>query len=132
MARFSHSGGIELEGTSAGLRRLAAILRRVEDSIDCQLTVPADRQARPYDGFLAKLRLDVTSGPMRICRDTQALRLEGSPDSFVALAHYLEFLVSSAPGPEAIQGQQLHVHVDYYEGHPFLSDEAEPLTIVLH
>ena len=131
VARFEFGGGIELEGTAATLLRLAAMLRRVDDGTVCQLTVPADREARPYDGFLVQLRLEAATGRVRIYRDAKTLRIEGSPEGLETLAQNVEFLVSSATGPEAIQEKHRHVHAEYYEEHPFLSQDAEPLTIVL-
>lgn len=131
VARFEVGGGIELEGPAAGLLRLAALLRRGDEGTACQLAVPADREALPYDGFLAKLRLEATAGRVRIYRDAETLRIEGFPEGLEALSQNVEFLVSSAVGPDAIEQEGRHVHVEYYENHPFLSQEAEPLTILL-
>lgn len=131
VARFERSGGIELEGSAAGLLRLAALLRRGDDGMVYQLTVPADREAGPYDGFLAQLRLKTTAEPVRIYRDAETLQIEGSSAGLETLSQNIEFLVSSAAGPDAIEEGHRHVHIEYYEGHPFLAQETEPLTIVL-
>ena len=131
VARFEREGGIELEGTAEALGRLATLLRRGGADGAHSLTIPTDRAAAPYDGFIAQLRLETTSGRVRIHRDGDTLRIEGSAEALVTLAQNVAFLVSQGGATGSVCDEHRHVHVEYYDNHPFLSQEAEPLTIVL-
>jgi hypothetical protein len=131
VARFELEGGVELEGTAEALARLAASLRQVDSCTTHSLTIPGDQDAAPYDGFLSQLCLESIPGPLRIHRDGGTLRLRGSAQALATLAQNIEFLVAPSGGAGRVHGDHQHVHVEYYDDHPFLAKEAEPLTIVL-
>lgn len=131
VARHEHAGGIEMEGQSEALLRLAALLAEGDATTTDAFTIPCDRVAAPFDGFLTRLRLRAVRGPVRIRRDGETLCIEGSAEALGILAQNVEFLASSVVGPGDARDQDQHIHLEYYAHHPFLAPEAEPLTVVL-
>ncbi len=66
-----------------------------------------------------------------IKRQGETLLMEGSPEALAILAQNIEFLAASQREEGDAQGRDEHTHIEYYDNHPFLSSEAEPLTVCL-
>ena len=129
VARFSRSGGLELDAVAQALLRFAKILKQLDQRTDCELLVPADRTAHPYDGFLARLRLEKGEGGVQVYRDDETLRIKGPYSGLEVLASNVEFLVSSTSRPNPHPYASHHIHEEYYDDHPYLAEDAEPLVI---
>jgi hypothetical protein len=129
VARFDSEGGIEIEGVAAELRRLSDLLLRGTSESSYSLTVPKPELAAPYDGFLSSMSVMRRGRKARVCRQGDSIRVEGSHEALATLSQNIAFLVEQ--GAEDRSAVQPHVHVEFYEGHPFLESDSEPLTVSL-
>jgi len=127
VCRYSNRGELELEGDSSGLLAICRILRPTEIGT---LKISLDKaDYRPYDGLLDNLLVISARGqPVKIFRESYSLRIVGDAYTLDLLAQNIEFLLSH---PRDADGTGSHLHVEYYEGHPWLDSSSEPLVVSL-
>ena len=131
VARFSSDQGVDIEGRTEEFLRFAQILRGVDRRTDFELVVPADQTADPYAGFFSRLRLEHEEGRVRIYRDGETLRIKGSSSGLEELALFAMSLAPPASGHNPLARPGDHIHVEYYDGHEFLSQDSEPVVLTL-
>jgi len=129
VARYDRQGGIEIEGTPDELRRFSRLLVSADLEIVFCLTIPQTGDAAPYDGFLMSIRVSRRSQRVRIARRGDSINVEGSKAALESFAKSIMFLVDKADDGDI--AEPLHIHVEYYDGHPYLESDSEPLTVAL-
>ncbi len=108
-------GDLELQGTPDALRELASCLRSA-GSLETCIDANAIGEGAPQ-----RVCVRVTKGMVRIYRLAAVLCIGGSPERLEILAGNVDTIASSGPGN--------HIHVEHYEGHPYLGSTSEPLVI---
>lgn len=120
-------GGIELEGTVEGLRRLSELLLSASPQNVLALAAqPLGADASPYDGFLSSVLVVLATGKARVGRRGDSLLIEGSETALASLAQDIATLTTVNPDEEI---EETHIHIEYYDHHPQLAPESEPLVV---
>lgn len=127
-ARFDSSEEIEVAGNLTGLANLADVLRSVSAEARFALDSVSRLRVAPYDGFLTALEVLVTGGDVRIFREGGALCIHGSLRSLQSLAGTIQSLCDSIAS--SIDASALHVHIEPYPGHPYLSEESQAAIFI--
>ena len=96
-------------------------VRREMFSLEVPATPPY-----PYSGCCNSVTLERAAGRVRVSRAAEQLIIAGSPELLEILAGNIEFLVDQKEQTGSIPS---HVHIEYYEGHPYLDRESTPLTV---
>jgi hypothetical protein len=65
----------------------------------------------------------------RIAREADAIQIHGPKAALESLAKTIEFLAASAEDEGGVCPR--HLHIEYYEGHPFLGPDSEPLILTV-
>lgn len=129
VARYDRQGGIEIAGGPDDLRHLADLLLSERPEAVFKLTVPQAGEAAPFDGFVSSMSVETANQKVRITRRGDSICVAGSGAALTSLARSIEFV---ANGTEANRdGNAAHIHIEFYEGHPFLQSDSEPLTVAL-
>jgi hypothetical protein len=126
IALFEDSG-VEIEGTSADLHELSQSIRACGDLCRIPLSVPAavdDRGLR----YLKQLLVRVDSNSLNISTTDQELVVSGARDKLDLFSDNIDWLVASRR--EGTLQKRDHLHVEFYPGHFFLSEDALPLLLV--
>lgn len=129
VARYDSHGGIEIEGASGDLQRLSSIVVSAGVESVFSLSIPESGDATPYDGFLSSIRVLKRDQKVRIARSGDSIRVEGSEAALGSLSQSIKFLADKAD--DGACREPLHMHVEHYDGHPYLESDSEPLTVVL-
>lgn len=119
---------VELAATGDGLIHFAECLLTGEPKIEISLSVPADKSAAPFHGFLAKLAIEICDGKVVIKHDHETLRIRGATEDLKRFADNIRWLAlkdSSAAGLP-----RDHVHIEHYPDHFYLAPDSDPLILV--
>jgi len=115
---FESPTQVEIEGSSVALRDLADCIRTVAD---------AERSIEVTSGCSGHVNLvtvRLTSGLTQIRCACGVLSIEGAGDKLGILADNIEYVASSGAGGA-------HVHIEHYEGHPYLAAASIPVVVSL-
>lgn len=110
---------VEVDGSPAGLRHLAELLRAprgTPTSTPVSSTGPEFVQAISVQQVGTMVRIRETAG---------LLIIEGIKEKLEVLADNVEYVASSEP-------ENAHIHVEYYEDHPYLDAASLPLIVSRH
>lgn len=121
--RADKSGETELSGTSNELLQLARAIRLNQAAFPLE-KVP---DASPYTRSLAMLESTLTSGSEAISMSSEGdtLEIRGGAAALALLAENIEGF--AAEGDETA-----HLHIDYFPGHEYLSQNSNSLVIALN
>jgi hypothetical protein len=120
--------GVEIEGSTQDLRELSRKVRRCSDLCEIAVSAPADYDNRGLR-YVKRLVLTVGSGPLSITASDQQVSFSGSKDKLDLLAENIDSLVDPN-NVENAQKTRDHLHVEFYPGHFFLSEDALPLILI--
>ena len=120
--------GVEIEGSTQDLRELSRKVRRCSDLCEVAVSAPADYDNRGLR-HVKQLVLMVGSGPLSITASDQQVSFSGSKDKLDLLAENIDSLVDPN-NVENAQKTRDHLHVEFYPGHFFLSEDALPLILI--
>ena len=124
--RWTPKGSLELAGNRGELRDLQKLVLATAagPAYEARVRAQTDGDPVPYATFLSALEVRRTVGPLLI-RVTEGSELEvtGSAEALRGLVSFLEF--SDDESDEA------HRHVEFFDGHPFISPASEPLVVSL-
>ncbi len=130
VALYSKMSGIQLEGSSTEFQRMSEIVRLAKPDMTVEFTsIPADAVA-PFDRSLSFLRVSTSDGKVRVSVREESVYLEGSTTSLWSLAEQFSFLAGKRDDDSQTQ-IPYHVHLEVYDGHPFLAPESESLILML-
>jgi hypothetical protein len=124
--RWSPEEGLDLGGDHAEMRALhdLALATATGGSGDACVSADTHGDPAPYASFLSALEFRRLEGPLVIrVADRGVLEVTGGPESLKGFASFLSFDDAARPGA--------HSHVEFYEGHPFISPASEPLVVSL-
>lgn len=116
----------EIEGTSQELQDLSRSIRKCESLSRIPLSVPAtfdDRGLR----YLTELVIKVDSGALKISEVDQQLLVSGTKKNLDLFSANIDALVTQTEG---VLLKRDHLHVEFYPGHFFLSEDALPLVLI--
>jgi hypothetical protein len=117
----------EVEGSSEDLRDLSRSIKACRGSCSIRLSVPAQLDERGLR-YLRNLVIKVESDSLKISEVNEDLHVTGSKEKLDLLADNINWLFESqADG--ASRGRD-HLHIEFYPGHFFLSEDALPLVVV--
>jgi hypothetical protein len=124
--RWTPDGSLELAGNRVELHELhGVILATAAGPVsEARVLAQTDGDPTPYASFLSALQVRCTEGPLLI-RVTENSELEaaGGAEALRGLVSFLEF------GDDESDGA--HSHVQFYDGHPFISPSSQPLVVSL-
>jgi hypothetical protein len=129
VARYDRHGGIEIAGDSEDLLRLSDLIFSEEPEAVFSLRVPQTGDAAPYDGFLSSIKVSTGDQKVRIVRYGDSIHVVGSRTALISFSRSIRAVAEKAETPES--RELIHIHVEFYEGHPFLESGSEPLTVAL-
>lgn len=118
-----HDSGrqIDLNASAALLHELASVIRS-----GVRATVTADRPglpAAPYSDWLSDVRVEPDSGPgAGVYIEDNGAVIRGAPEALDTLASSLEFAASAGQAGG-------HLHIEHYDGHPYLRPDTVPLVV---
>jgi hypothetical protein len=121
---------VEIEGSTAELRELS---RKIKDCVDfCQisLSAPTDRDDRGL-AYLTQLVIIAGSGAISISVSDRRLSVSGAKDKLDLFSESVDWLVDPQ-NAATTQKDRDHLHVEFYPGHFFLSEDALPLVLIRH
>lgn len=107
---------VEVEGSSTDLHHLALTMRNASDQATLVSVASIGRDH--VDGI--SLRESETL--VQISRLTGFLLIEGTKERLNDLAANIDYVAAAEPGSD-------HLHVEHYEGHPYLSAGSIPLVV---
>jgi hypothetical protein len=124
--RWSPGEGLDLAGHHVELRALRDVVlatAAMESGLARVPTVSYGDPA-PYASFLSAIEIRRVQGPLTI-KVTQdgILEVTGGSEALNGFASFLRFDGDGTAGA--------HSHVEFYEGHPFISRSSEPLVVTL-
>lgn len=119
---------VEIEGSTQDLQELSRKVRQCSDLCEIALSAPADYDDRGLR-YLERLVLTVGSGSLSITVSDRQVSFSGSKDKLDLLAENVDWLVDPK-NVENAQKTRDHLHVEFYPGHFFLSEEALPLVLI--
>lgn len=120
--RKDSTGETELAGTTRDLLRVVDALRSGGRTLQLDSSVdPA-----PYGRALSLLVSRRTSGgvTMSVAPEGTSIEIQGGVEELAILASNIEGFASE--GDPAI-----HLHIEYFPGHVYLSEGSEPLVVTL-
>ncbi len=115
----------ELCGNKAALEALAEAFVS-GSAVRISLAAAKGIEPAPFEGFLRHLEIRPSNGRIKIAREGKVLTIDGAPEWLQILAENIASLWLLRP-PTARE----HLHIEFYDGHPFLDRDALPLTVVL-
>jgi hypothetical protein len=120
--RADKSGEMELSGTPHELLELARELRltRAASRLD------AGGDPSPYDRALSSIYSARTMGKVviRLSPGSDTLEIEGGSEELELLASNIEDFANEGD-------RSIHLHIEYFPEHDYLSERSEPLVIAL-
>jgi hypothetical protein len=129
-AKYDRLGGIEIVGEAEDLWRFSKILKHGALPSRYSLDVPDPQDASPYTGYLSSLSVECFGQKARIAREADAIQIHGPKAALESLAKTIEFLAASAEDEGGVCPSHLHIEY-YYEGHPLLASDSEPLILTV-
>ncbi len=104
---------VEMEGSSSALRDLADWIR----------TATGDATSIPVVSATVRVVwVRRTDSLVQIGCSSDSLSIEGAREKLEVLAENIEYVASSAADSN-------HIHIEYYQDHPYLAAESMPLVI---
>ena len=122
------ASSVEIEGGTEELRELS---RKIKDCVNfCQisLSVPTDRDDRGLV-YLTQLAIIADSGPVSISVSDRRLSVSGAKDKLDLFSESVDWLVGHQ-NAAITQKVRDHLHVEFYPGHFFLSEDALPVVLI--
>ncbi len=121
------NSGIEIEGTSQDLRDLARSIRECGSLCHTPLSAPTlsdDRGLRSVKELVVR----VDSNLLKISAADEKLFVAGARDKLALFSANIDWLADSQERgrPE----NRDHLHIEFYPGHFFLSEDALPIILV--
>jgi hypothetical protein len=122
-----HDSGIEIEGTSQELRNLARSIRECETLCHTPLSAPTLSDGRGLRS-VKELVVRVDSNLLKISAADEKLFVAGARDKLALFSANIDWLADSQErgSPE----NRDHLHIEFYPGHFFLSEDALPIILV--
>jgi len=124
--RWAPGQGLDMAGARGELCAFHDLLLAVSQGQPPRARVPVliDGDPAPYDLFLSALEVHLSNGPA-VVRVVESNRVEvtGSSEALRGLASFFDFNEEASAG--------YHHHVEYYDGHPFISPTSEPLVVTV-
>jgi hypothetical protein len=110
-----------------------------DDPDGFELAAPAEALVRLADAMRDAVRVEVaaeggsvvvvlTDGPVVLSHVGRRVQVVGGRAGLDRFADTLRFV---AAGPQVPSEVAYHLHVEHYEGHPWLASDSEPAVIVL-
>ncbi len=121
------SSGVEVEGTRTDLMELARVIKGCESLRRIPLLVPARTDERGLR-YLKELVITVEPNLLRIWEADQQLFICGAREKLDLFSANIEWLVDAQA--EKVRQTRNHLHVEFYPGHFFLSEDALPLVLI--
>ena len=128
VARFAlNTEEIDIEGDFDGLIKLTKDISEVldEGTISLSYVDPI-----PYDRALKVIHVKKENGkdtPVKILVNGDTLDINGSAQNLEILIQNIRFLISQ--GVDSHSSIQNHIHIEYYEGHRYLSSQSAAVTV---
>ena len=123
LVRSDATGEMELRGSGSQFKEFAGRLRSGGEFSASLDDVPAPS---PYDRSLSRVVIRSGSGKVvvTLMNDGQSLLVCGGDE-------FMEVLAANIDGfaEDGIRGE--HAHIEYFPGHYYLAEEAEPLVLAL-
>ena len=124
-----HPSGVEIEGTADELQDLSATMKQCSNVCDVLLGAPAEFDERGLR-YLMTIEFTVRPGPLVVSVLDRMLLIAGAREKLDLLSENVDSLLD--PDNEEGSGDSGgHIHVEYYPGHFFLSEDALPLIFEL-
>ncbi len=113
----------EIRGDAAALEALAGLVRGGAPS---RVALRSAAKAAPYEAVAAALVIAPSEGPIVVSPNGDEISLRGGAKERGTLAGNVE-AAYRIHGPASGD----HVHIEYYDDHPYLAAESMSLVIVL-
>jgi len=122
MLRFMHDGSeVELSGPADSLREFAA---RLAEANPAMISLNPAVGASAYPNWLNSISIEpLEAAHTRIEIQDSRLHIAGPTDQLSAIADNVHWLTTNSPETGS------HLHIEYYDGHPFLEPGSIPLVI---
>jgi hypothetical protein len=124
---LSDSSSVEIEGTSSDLRELSRAIKGCESLCHIPLSIPASVDNRGLR-YRKELVIRVESNSLKISEADQQLFIYGAKEKLDLFSAGIDWLVDSRA--EGVSQIRDHLHVEFYPGHFFLSEDALPLVLI--
>ncbi len=118
---------VEIEGKSEDLLELSRSVRECRNFCRLSLSVPASFDYRGLR-YLRELIINVDSSSLRISEKNQNLVVSGAKENLDLFSDNIDWLLDSQK--EGPPRKRDHLHVEFYPGHFFLSEDALPVVLV--
>jgi hypothetical protein len=128
LSALSDSSSVEIEGTRSDLMELSRDIKGCESFCRIPLFVPArldDRGLR----YLKELVITVEQTLLRIWEADEQLFICGARENLDLFSANVEWLTQKHS--EEVRQTRTHLHVEFYPGHFFLSEDALPLVLTV-
>jgi hypothetical protein len=112
---------LDLSGSPAELRGLAAALARLAPGEHCRFAADTTPSPVPYTRLLASFEVTASGGPVHVSIDGDTLRASGSPDGLGGFASFFEFPDDARSGT--------HHHHEWWEGNEYITADSRPLVV---
>jgi hypothetical protein len=124
--RWAPGQGLDVAGARRELRAFHDLLLAVSQGQPPHARVPAlvGGDPAPYDVFLSALEVHLSDGPAAVhVVESNRVEVTGSSEALRGLVSFFDFNEAASAG--------YHHHVEYYDGHPFISPTSEPLVVTV-
>jgi hypothetical protein len=122
MLRGMHDGSeVELSGSADSLREFAA---RLAEANAATISLDSAVGASAYSDWINSISIEpLEAAHTRIGIQDRRLHIAGPTDQLRAIADNVHWLTINSPDTGS------HLHMEYYDGHPFLEPGSIPLVI---
>jgi hypothetical protein len=127
--RHSPDYEVEVKGTAAALRQLAALVALAPQSEEWRLSHDPKMNPAPYESWLESLTITRISGLVEIAVRGTQLTISGGNESLDLLAKNIRALADSGGGKP--DHPPRHLHLEHHPGHLYLAPESRPLVVIL-
>lgn len=122
--RYTAPRELDLSGSVEVMRAVRQSILTLIETEGPDVTVEASTafDPAPYDEVLCRLVISRSQGPVKVeVTSEREVHVSGSTDYLKGLASCLDF--------PAWTTLWTHTHVEYFEGHPFLTSDSIPLVV---
>jgi len=122
------ASGVEIEGSAIELRELSRTIKNCVNVCQISLPVPVDRDERGL-AYLTQLEIIAGSGSVSIAVSDRLLSISGAKEKLNLLSESVDWL-ADPQNAATTQKVRDHLHIEFYPGHFFLSEDALPLVFI--
>jgi hypothetical protein len=123
-ARYTKPHDLSLRGTREAYENLLTMLDN-ETRFVLPLDVPDAVSPAPYDMFLRQIQFAPTDSGALLRIEGDTLVVTGNADAILCFRENIDFVVRDVSETKPY----LHLHFEYYEGHPCIDARSIPLVI---